>query len=95
MGMAGCLGSEVDEGSGRREVDSWKDALRIRDSKVQPVSPYPLDVLGFATLAVSQLSPRAPRTSPTSQLWLPPSAFPSTSTSVDELQQRLIGLSSN
>lgn len=41
VGMAGCLGSGVDAGSGRRETDSWKDALRIRDSKVQMVSPYP------------------------------------------------------
>lgn len=76
MGMAGCLGSEVDEGSGRREVDSWKDALRTRDSEVQLVGPCPSDVLGLATLAASQLSLRAPGTSPTSQLWLPPSSFP-------------------
>lgn len=58
-------------------------------------TPFLSEVLSLAPKAVSQLSPRGPGETPITAVVGLPSSLPPTSTSVDELQQRLIGLSSN
>lgn len=91
--MAGCLSSEGYEGSRQSVAGRMHKVKGLESTTVLSLS---FGTCCLATLAVSQLSPISPgHKTPITAVAAPLHPFPPTSTSVDELQQRLIGLSSN
>lgn len=96
VGMARCLGSEGNEGSGRRESLRLGGRSEMKGPGPQPLCSFPLGGPGPEVARLLLSGPLEELgTGPRHSCGCPPSALPPTSTSVDELQQCLIGLSSN
>lgn len=70
--MAGCLGSEGNEGLGGGKGLRLGDAVRVRVSRVQLFCPFPLAGIASWWPGCCSAGPGAPGDKPQWQLWLVP-----------------------